>query len=459
MSGDEYAKPARYGDSFREKEIREISRWVRAGASGSIVGLAGSGKSNLIYILGQDPERLRRYLESYRFSVAIISIDLNNLADDSVATLYRLIMRALFEAKDQFDTALQALISTQYETHKLSVDPFITQNAVRDLLQQCRERNMRLLFLFDQFDTFFDMATPSMTNSLRGLRDSFKEQVCYVVGMRQSLSILQPPNFLGELYELLDMHTVWLGPMSFEDSEQMILVETSVAQKHPNQNEVKEIIRFTGGFPSLIKAACQWWLSLSEPLPFDKWEINLLNWSAIQYRLQEIWNGLEENEKDFLIDIVQGIANQETATLQVRRQLLRKGVCGIDDDRWFIVGELLNRFVETAVTPQDNTLWLDEITGNIFKGKAVIQGMAPLEQSVLEFLLKKPLFRHTKTDIIFNAWPDELREFGVTDDSLYQVVAGLRRKIEPNPSQPTYLVTWRGRPEGGYQLYPGGKMV
>ena len=43
------------------------------------------------------------------------------------------------------------------------------------------------------------------------------------------------------------------------------------------------------------------------------------------------------------------------------------------------------------------------------------------------------------------------------DDALYQVVKELRRKIEPDPAAPRYLVTWRGKPEGGYQLFPEGR--
>ena len=69
----------------------------------------------------------------------------------------------------------------------------------------------------------------------------------------------------------------------------------------------------------------------------------------------------------------------------------------------------------------------------------------------------RPRLRHTKTDLIVNTWPDELREKGVSDNALYQVIVVLRRKIEPNPATPRYLVTWRGKPEGGYQFFPEGK--
>jgi hypothetical protein len=59
--------------------------------------------------------------------------------------------------------------------------------------------------------------------------------------------------------------------------------------------------------------------------------------------------------------------------------------------------------------------------------------------------------------LIVSAWPDELRQYGVTDQSLYQVILELRKKIEPNWTKPRYLITWRGKPEGGYQFFPEGK--
>lgn len=42
-------------------------------------------------------------------------------------------------------------------------------------------------------------------------------------------------------------------------------------------------------------------------------------------------------------------------------------------------------------------------------------------------------------------------------DDLYQVIFGLRKKIEPNLSKPSYLINWRAKPEGGYQFFPEGK--
>ena len=71
--------------------------------------------------------------------------------------------------------------------------------------------------------------------------------------------------------------------------------------------------------------------------------------------------------------------------------------------------------------------------------------------------VKTPGVRHSYTDVIVQVWSDEENYHGVTNDSLFQVVKGSRRKIEPNPAQPVYVVNWRGKPEGSYIFYPEGK--
>jgi DNA-binding response OmpR family regulator len=102
-------------------------------------------------------------------------------------------------------------------------------------------------------------------------------------------------------------------------------------------------------------------------------------------------------------------------------------------------------------------IWLDEETHEIYQGQTLLGPLAALEQSVLTFLIQRPRQRHTKTDLIINTWPDELRRQGVSDNSLYQVIFSLRQVIEPDPADPVYLVTWRGKPEGGYQFFPEGR--
>ena len=102
-------------------------------------------------------------------------------------------------------------------------------------------------------------------------------------------------------------------------------------------------------------------------------------------------------------------------------------------------------------------MWIDEITDEIYQGPRLVKELHPMEHSVFKFFIKNPRMRHTHTTIIEAAWPDDVYKEGVSTESLYQTIRGIRKKIEPNTDTPSYIITWRGQPEGGYQFYPEGK--
>ena len=127
------------------------------------------------------------------------------------------------------------------------------------------------------------------------------------------------------------------------------------------------------------------------------------------------------------------------------------------DTGWRIFSDLFAAYVAGAEGQSNGKIWLDETTDELYQAQTLLGDLSPLERAVLHFLVRHPRIRHAKTDLIVSTWPDELRRQGVTDDSLYQVIRELRKKIEPDPAQPCYIVTWRGRPEGGYQFFPEGR--
>ena len=54
---------------------------------------------------------------------------------------------------------------------------------------------MRVVLVVNRFDRFCETSTPQMVNSLRTLRDRFKETLSYIVGMRQEVIYL--PDLSG----------------------------------------------------------------------------------------------------------------------------------------------------------------------------------------------------------------------------------------------------------------------
>jgi prepilin-type processing-associated H-X9-DG protein len=100
-------------------------------------------------------------------------------------------------------------------------------------------------------------------------------------------------------------------------------------------------------------------------------------------------------------------------------------------------------------------IWQNKHTGHFYRSLEPLPHFSPLEESILGHLLNHANQRQTYSQIIAAGWPDEVRD-GVSNDCVYRAIRDIRKKIEINPSQPRYLLNWRGRPEGGYVLYLDG---
>lgn len=463
--------------------MKTLAGWISTGVSGSVVGLAGAGKSNFLGFLCHRPEAVRAYLPSAAGPVALVLVDLNNLTANNLATFYRLVLRAFFETRHRFEQALQKKITHLYQDNRTERDPFLPYSALRELILSFQAERVRVVLVLDHFDNFCRGAPPQTLETLRGLRDGVKDTLSYVVGLRQEVAYLPDPASLGELTELLDNQVCWVGPMVEADARQLIAQEIQ-AGNPPDEAGVARLLALTGGHPALLKAACRWWLARPGEPPAG-WAEPLLADRRIRYRLDEIWADLTPEEHLTLAEVqrLQAQAAGQAAPKaggrgQTRRQqrvldrafaglerqhgqtlkrLAIKGLCRQQGTAWCIFSELLAAYVAEAEGRGSGAIWLEEGTEELYQGQTLLVGLTPLERSVLRFLLAHPRQRHTKTDLIASTWPDELRRQGVTDDSLYQVIMELRKKIEPNPARPRYLLTWRGRPEGGYQFFPEGR--
>jgi hypothetical protein len=457
-----------YRLTYRAEQMKTLAGWILAGVSGSVVGLAGAGKSNLLGFLCHRPEALQSYLPSQADPVASIPVDLNNLPSNTLATFYRVILRSFYEVRDRFDLTLQQTIADLYRENRVARDPFLPQSALRELLLGFQTHGARVVLVLDRFDRFCQTATPQMLDTLRGLRDSFKDTLCYIVGTRQEVVYLFDPAALGEMVELLDTHVCWVGPMNEADARQMIAEETHVAPKPLDETEVSHLLALTGGYPALLKAACHWRLAAPGRLAADEWAGALLAEQSIRSRLGEIWAGLTQEEQQTLAEVQKrqdGKAQKarDRAAVLMEKQhhhalarLEAKGLYRRTAAGWRVFADLLAAYVAEVEGRGRGKIWLDEETAELRQGKILLQDLTPLERAILNFLVHHPRVRHTKDHLIDSAYPkNECRE-GITDDSLYQVIRGLRKKIEPNPDRPCYVVTWRGRP-GGYQFFPEGR--
>lgn len=472
----------RYPATYRAEEMQTLARWIEAGESGSVVGLIGCGRSTLLGFLCNRPDVLENYLTPRAGPVALIPVDIYNLPANDLSSLYRTILHAFYWVRERFTTALQATITELYLENRAIQDPFLPQRALYELLQHFQEQQIQVVLVLNRFDHFCQTATPQMINTLRGLRDSFKDTLCFFVGMLQDVAYVSDHGTLGDMYQLLDSRVCWVSAMNEADARYMLGSILHSASEPLTEADVAAMLTLSGRFPLLLKEVGTWWLTTpNRPTTRDEWLEILLEKDSIQYRLERMWNGLTQEEQLALSEVQAlqaqaraevteaditfekisrrlAIAFQNLATRQryALNRLAVKGLCYSSGAGWWITGELLAAYVAKIEGRIRGRIWVDEAAKVIYQGQEPIQGLTALQYQILKYLINNPRVRHNRDAIIDSAWPDEEQREGITPNALQVHVASLRKMIEPNPAKPRYLITWHGRP-GGYQFFPEGK--
>ncbi len=449
---------------YRQPEMKQLAGWIAAGESGVVLGLPGMGRATLLDYLCYCPDVLAGYLPP-GVTARLVSVDLHNLPDHRLATFYRVILRSFYENREQFDEAQQQAIVAVFRRYETAAqDAFLPQSGLRELLQMMQANDVRVVLVLNRFDRFLRTATIQMTRTLRGLRDAFKGTLSYILGMEQEGIYLSGMDSVTPLRTLLDTFVCWVGPLAHTDGLDMIRRQT-IREKEMPASDATHILSLTGGYPALVRVVCRWWLAAAPLPPQKEWAAVLGQQPNVRHRLQELWSSLTQDEQLALSEWVKTRVrppSRQTITsnsdlAQVLGQLARKGICRqTGAAEWQIVGELVAAYVAEQEGISRGKVWRDARTGFVYQGRQQIEGLSPQELAVLTYFLDNPFIRHTHQDLIENAWPDDAYKGGVSPEAVYQVIRGIRTRIEPNPSLPFYLITWRAGRGGGYQFFPEG---
>jgi DNA-binding winged helix-turn-helix (wHTH) protein len=324
-----------------------------------------------------------------------------------------------------------------------------------------------VVLVFDPFDRFCQKASLQLLDNLRGLRDSFKATLSYLAGLRYDLPHLVKSIETSELYEILDTHRCWLGPMSEHDAA-WVISQREVATGQTFTPEARDqLIRLTGGYPALLRAASLWLANqqVAGELPdMATWEDALFAEMSIQHRLTDLRQGLTGVEEStlFALQTALAIKSSREGRESLRQiedkygdrlvELVNKGLCLGSTDDWRLFSPLFARFVLTMKGISSGRVWRDPITSRFYQGESELIELTKKERQLLGFFVENPQKICTIDELIENAWMEE-DAGGVSDEAVQQTIRQLRKKIELNPAKPRYVVTVRGE---GYYFDPDG---
>ena len=356
-----------YPANYREREIKVLLSYVKAGECAALIGLSGSGKSNL---LGFIANRLAPLEKSITFKL----VDGNRLVDASREAFFQMLVQTLGPTTG---------LSTPSTRDGLGL--------LEATLEQHLSKSAGVCLLLDRFDALYSaLDFSTLASNLRALRDHFKYQLTYVIGVRR------PIDDHTELAELFFGHTLWLGPMSKDDAlwsaRRDAMRFAALSQSTWDEPMLEKLVEISWGYPALLRAVCEAYAGGTQVV-LEK----LMEHPAVIRRVEEFWADKPSAEMIRLA----GLEGQPL--LQAKNQI--------------VTGAELN---STELTAKEHLL--------------------------LEYFQIHNDVVCTKDELVHAVWPEDvIFEQGIRDESLAQLVRRLRVKIEPNPTEPRYIHTIPGR--------------
>lgn len=307
---------------FRKEEVQYVMHRWSLSQSCSLVGVGSIGKSNLVQHLADRDVQLN-YIKHIKldFFRAII-VDPNLLAplpsyDENQQIQcwagYELMMHRLFLAFYPFDV-LGDDAERFYDTYQALQDgnnPLYAYLGLRYFelgLEFFLRRGVQIVFMFDEFDEFMRQMPPKFFQTLRGLRDNYKQQLSYLVFTREPLprlieTLKIPRSEIESFIELFNDNLLYVGPYNDKDSRTMLERLSQNWQRKLGTEEVSFLLYATGRFAGLLRASYQFidgldltaWVEHSEQLVTV-----LASKRPVRQECHIIWLSLTEIERSVL---------------------------------------------------------------------------------------------------------------------------------------------------------------
>jgi DNA-binding winged helix-turn-helix (wHTH) protein/MoxR-like ATPase len=438
-------------EEFRKEEVAQLFAWARAGESASIVGVHGVGKSNLVHRL-LDPQVALDHLGEEAAALRFVRVDFHDLADLSPRSIYSLILEQL-ERTDIQGGAAWRLDRLQLEQvqhcHDLLLengqDPLKAQRYFKRALDLfLGSLNRRLVLLFDHFDEVYRQAEASFLSNLRGFREAYKYRLMYFVFTHMSLSTLtENDDGREEFHELLRPNVLWLRPYHPQDAA---VVLNRMAARHKAvvaELDRQVMIGLSGGHAGLLRAIFLLRLHVAiESLAPPPAPAVLVELPAINSECEKVWDCLTLSEKRILKTAAEGISPTEA---NAALGLVELGLLAANGE---IFSPLFTAYTRSQKALWERPIYLDETARQVW-----VMDQPKERLTGLEFRLFRCLWIHpgqvVDHDALFQAgWPAD-DPGGVSNEALSMAISRIRKKIEPDPENPRFLLGIR---EQGYQL-------
>ncbi len=442
----------------RDADIAYIMECVEDGDCCSVVGLSNTGKSTLLRSIPL-PAVQRKYLGDRAADYIFVYIDFNLMLELTEQGFYELILRStLAELKKlEIEQGLLDRIAASYRHLVEPANPFLVPLSFNEGLTAISEGlKQRVVFLFDEFDEPFAGLDERIFLNLRALKDKYGPRLSYVVATDQPLREPQRGAKVAEFRELFALNTLFLSTLGRDDAEQAVAQFAREEEVEFSADDVVFVIAQAGGHPGLLEAACRVLAEVSSDYPdsyrdqsYKLVRERLDSDVSIRAECAKLWNGLTAEEQEALTAFVS--RSGEPLDPELERSLRQKAIIEEKEGPLSVFSQLFEGFARRqrlVKRREPQGVRVDVDSGHVW-----VDGELAPDLTDLEYRLLLLLYGHLdkicdKYQIVESVWGQDYID-EVDDARIGKLVNRLRQKIEPDPSEPRYLTTVRGR---GYRL-------
>lgn len=436
---------------LRQPDYHFVVDCIRGGASCSIVGMSNTGKSMLLRDLAATTDD---------HVTTSVYVDCNLMLAATDQGFYEAVLRALQESLAQNTkaetTGLLEVLNGCYDKTVQPASPFLVPLGFNDaIMETCEALPSGIVLLLDEFDEAYSTLDGRVFLNLRALHDKYHGKLTYVTATVQPLRQIRVDPTLEEFCELVTRHERHLGMLTRPDARALLLRQAERVAAELDEIEIEYVWKQAGGHPGLLLAVGQLLIDLEAGAP-DLYRKQGL--ALVTQRLDEsevahtecvkLWDQLNSEEQDSLLRfVVEGV---ESLTRPVLASLQQRGILGTGEAP-ALFGDRFAAFVRRrrrAGMDYPEGIWIDVDAGEVWVDGQPVPTLTELEYRLLQTLYGRLDKLCDKYLIVESVWGQEYID-RVDDARIEKLISRLRSKIEPETTEPRYLVTVRGR---GYKL-------
>ncbi len=443
----------------REDDLRYVVNCIADAKCCSIIGVSNMGKSALMRALTL-PEVKQAVLAGAADEHLWVYIDCNRALDRSEQGFYELILRSIRD-KVAIRGDMPALLAQLNDIYETLIHPPTPLHVALSFNRAIEEAVLeagfdRLVLCIDEFDPMMATLAGPVFLRLRALKDRFETGVCYVTATDRALWEIRNDRDAGEFSELFVHHTRYLPPLGEAGVRRVIARYAEREGVTFSERDIAFIREMADGHPGLLEAVCSALGHVTGPEVHDELTDQQIH-RLVRERLESdlivhsecsrLWDDLTEAEQETLLNLVGRHPQVQRSDL---RSLRRKHLVRLQEGGPVVFCPLFADFIRRKRRQRlpGQGVHVDVEAGHVYVDGERIELLTDLEYRLLLLLYSRLDEVVDKYDIVEGVWGTEYID-EVDDGRIERLVSRLRAKIEPEPSEPRYIQTVRGR---GYRL-------